>query len=376
MVGVVAVIAMIGIGSGASVQVTERISEMGANLLMVFPGAFQRGPARGASGGLTSLTYDDAQAIAKQCPSVAKVDASYSRNAQVVYGNQNTNTNVSGVTPYRPEVNNFPVERGSFFTDEDERLMRRVAVLGKTTVENLFGEENPIGKYVKIKRSNYQVIGVMSEKGSSGFRDEDDVIFVPLRTAQKRLFGVDYVSTINASVKSVELSDRASAEITNLLRSRHRIGTGEESDFSVLSQATLLSTVQETTRTFTVLLAGIAAVSLVVGGIGIMNIMFVSVSERTREIGIRKAIGAQRHDILTQFLIEAVIVSLTGGVVGIVFGMLTTVFVGMLGNWPTAISFAAILLSFSFALMVGLFFGFYPARRAALLSPIDALRYE
>lgn len=376
MVGVIAVIAMIGIGSGASRQVTERISEMGANLLMVFPGAFQRGPARGASGGLTSLTYDDAQAIAKQCPSVAKVDASYSRNAQVVYGNHNTNTSVNGVTPNYPEVSNFPVDDGRFFTDEDNRLTRRVALLGKTTAENLFGEEDPIGEYVKINRTSYQVIGIMSEKGSSGFRDEDDVVFVPLRTAQKRLFGVDHVSIINASVKSVELVDKASAEITALLRRRHRIGTGEESDFSVLSQASILSTVEETGRTFTVLLAGIAAVSLVVGGIGIMNIMFVSVSERTREIGIRKAIGAQRRDILTQFLIEAVIVSLSGGAVGILFGVLTTMLVGSLGNWPTAVSFGAILVSFSFALMVGLFFGFYPARRAALLSPIEALRYE
>jgi macrolide transport system ATP-binding/permease protein len=376
IVGVSAVIAMIAIGQGAGAQITERISQLGANLLMVRPGAFRHGPARSAGGSRTSLNYEDAQAIAERCPSVAKVDAEYSRNAQVVYGNKNTNTSINGVTPNYPEVRNFPVEQGSFVTEEDNRFMRRVAVLGKTVVENLFGEEDPIGQYIKIKRSSFQVIGVMSEKGGSGWRDEDDIIFVPLKTAQKRLFGVDYVSTVNVEAKSEDVMDKASAEITSLLRERHRIRAGDEDDFNIMSQTEILSTVQETSNTFTMLLAGIAVVSLIVGGIGIMNIMFVSVTERTREIGIRKAIGAQRRDILSQFLIEAIIVSLAGGMIGVFSGILASKLMSQFAGWQTVITPISVALSFSFALAVGLFFGFYPARKASLLNPIDALRYE
>jgi macrolide transport system ATP-binding/permease protein len=376
IVGVSAVIAMIAIGQGAGAQITERISQLGANLLMVRPGASQHGPARSASGSRTSLNYEDAQAVAEECPSVAKVDAEYSRNAQVVFGNKNTNTSIDGVTPNYPGVRNFPVERGSFLTEEDNRLMRRVAVLGKTVVENLFGEEDPIGQYVKIKRSSFQVVGVMSEKGGSGFRDEDDIVFVPLKTAQKRLFGVDYVSTINVEAKSGDVMDEASVEVAALLRERHKIREGQEDDFNVMSQAEILSTMQETSDTFTMLLAGIAVVSLIVGGIGIMNIMFVSVTERTKEIGIRKAIGAQRRDILSQFLIEAVIVSISGGIIGIASGVLASRLISRFAGWPTVITPESVAMSFGFAFAVGLFFGFYPARKGALLNPIDALRYE
>jgi macrolide transport system ATP-binding/permease protein len=376
IVGVSAVITMIAIGQGAGAQITEHISQLGANLLMVRPGAFHRGPSRAARGSITSLVYEDAQAIAEECASVAKVDAEYSRNAQVVYGNKNTNTTINGVTPSYPEVRNFPVEQGFFLTEEDNRSMRRVAVLGKTVVQDLFGEEDPIGEYIKIKRSSFQVIGVMSEKGGSGWRDEDDIIFVPLKTAQKRLFGVDFVSTINVEAKNENVMDKASAEITSLLRERHNIREDQEDDFNIMSQAEILSTMQETSNTFTMLLAGVAVVSLIVGGIGIMNIMFVSVTERTREIGIRKAIGAQRRDILSQFLIEAVIVSLSGGAIGAFLGILSSQVVSRFAGWPTVITPTSVLLSFSFAFAVGLFFGFYPARKGALLNPIDALRYE
>lgn len=376
IVGVAAVITMIGIGQGAGAQITERISQLGANLLMVRPGASRFGPARSARGSITSLTYEDAQAIAERCLSVAKIDAEYSRNAQVVYRNNNTNTTINGVTPNHPEVRNFSVAQGSFFTEDDNRLMRRVAVLGKTVVKELFGDDDPIGQYIKIKRIIFQVIGVMSEKGSSGWRDEDDIVFVPLKTAQKRLFGVDHISTINVEAKNEEVMDKAAAEITTLIRERHRIREGEEDDFNVRSQAEILSTVQETSKTFTMLLAGIAVVSLIVGGIGIMNIMFVSVTERTREIGIRKAIGAQRRDILGQFLIEAVIVSLSGGIIGIVLGILISKLISQFAGWPGVITSGAVLLSFSFAFAVGLSFGFYPAHKAANLNPIDALRYE
>lgn len=376
IVGVAAVITMIAIGQGASHQITQRIGQMGANLLMVQPGSFQFGPMRAAPGTMTSLTYEDAQAISKECPSVAKVDAMFSRNAQVVYGNKNTNTSIQGVTENFPEVRNFPIEVGFFISDEDNRYMRRVAVLGKTVVKNLFGDANPIGEYIKIRRVIFQVIGVMSAKGSSGWRDEDDVVFVPLRTAQKRLFGVNHVSMINVMAHSENEMEQAKDEITQLLRKRHRIREGQDDDFNIRSQAEILSTLQETSRTFTILLASIAIVSLIVGGIGIMNIMFVSVTERTKEIGIRKAIGAHKRDILGQFLIESIIVSLSGGLIGILFGILASRLTSQFAGWATMITPAAVLLSFFFAFAVGFFFGFYPARKAALLNPIDALRYE
>ncbi len=373
IVGVAAVITMIAIGQGASNQITQRIKQMGANLVMV--NQFRR---MVGGGSFTPLTYADARAIAEECPSVARVDASFRRNAQVVFGNLNVNTEINGVTSNFPMIRNFPVERGSFFTEEDNKLMRRVCVLGKTVVKKLFGETDPIGQYLKIRRTVFQVIGIMSEKGSSGFRDEDDVIFVPLRTAQKRLFGLDrdQVSEINVEVKSEKLMDKATTEITNLLRARHKIRPGQEDDFNVRSQAEILSTVQETSKTFTLLLAGIAIVSLIVGGIGIMNIMFVSVTERTREIGIRKAIGAQRIDILGQFLIEAVILSLSGGLIGIILGIGASKLTSQFAGWATVVTPGSILLSFLFAFTVGFFFGVYPARKASLLNPIDALRYE
>jgi macrolide transport system ATP-binding/permease protein len=377
IVGVAAVIAMIAIGQGASVQITQRIKQMGANLLMVRPGAAEFGGVRSAAGSRTSLTYDDAQAIASDAQFVDKVDANFSRNGQVVYGNKNTNTTINGVTSNFPEVRNFPVDRGTFITEDDNIFMRRVAVLGKTVVTNLFGNEDPIGQYIKINRIIFQVIGVMSTKGSTGgFRDEDDVIFIPLKTAQKRLFGVDYVSTINIEAKSQDVMDKATSEITDLLRDKHNIRQEQDDDFNIRSQAEILTTVQDTSKTFTILLASIAIISLLVGGIGIMNIMFVSVTERTREIGIRKAIGAQKWDILGQFLIESVIVSLSGGLIGIVIGILASKLTSQFAGWPTVITPVAVVLSFSFAVIVGLTFGFYPARKAALLNPIDALRYE
>lgn len=377
IVGVSAVITMIAIGQGASVQITQRIKQMGANLLMVRPGAAEHGGVRSSAGSRTSLTYEDAQAIASDAQFVDKVDANFSRNGQVVYGNKNTNTSINGVTSNFPEVRNFPVERGVFITEDDNQFMRRVAVLGKTVVTNLFGNEDPIGQYIKINRNIFQVIGVMSTKGSTGgFRDEDDVIFIPLKTAQKRLFGVDYVSTINIEAKSQDVMDKAISEITDLLRDKHNIRQEQEDDFNIRSQAEILTTVQDTSKTFTILLASIAIISLLVGGIGIMNIMFVSVTERTREIGIRKAIGAQKWDILGQFLIESVIVSLSGGIIGIVLGILASKLTSQFAGWPTVITPVAVLLSFSFAVIVGLTFGFYPARKAALLNPIEALRYE
>ncbi|MCX8014534.1 MAG: ABC transporter permease, partial [candidate division WOR-3 bacterium] len=260
---------MIAIGQGASAQVTQRISQMGANLLVVRPSAFQRGGVRTAMGTRTSLTYEDALAIASQSQYVDKVDANFTRNAQVISGNKNINTQINGVTPNFPAIRNWQVESGTFITEEDNKLAKRVCVLGKTTDTTLFGNENPIGQYIKINRNIFQIIGVMKKKGAGGgWRDEDDVIFVPLKTAQKRLFGVDYVSSINISAKSPSVMDKAVDEISKILRERHRIRTPDEDDFHIMSQSEILSTVQETSRTFTMLLAGIAIVSLIVGGIG------------------------------------------------------------------------------------------------------------
>ncbi len=373
IVGVAAVITMIAIGQGAGAQISKRIKEMGSNLVTV--NQFRR---LVGSGSFTPLSFADASAIMEKCPSARRVSASFRRNAPVVYGNMNANTEINCVTPNFFEVRNFPVASGLFFSEEDNRLMRRVCVLGKTVVKKLFGEEDPIGEYVKIRRQPFQVIGVMSEKGSSGFRDEDDVIFIPLRTGQKRLFGLerDQVSEISIEAKSEKLVDSLIKEVTGLLRERHKIRSGQEDDFNVRSQAEILSTVQETSRTFTILLAGIAIVSLIVGGIGIMNIMFVSVTERTREIGIRKAIGAQPIDILGQFLIEAVIISLCGGIIGIILGIGASRLTSQLANWATVITPTSVFLAFFFAFAVGFFFGVYPAAKASRLNPIEALRYE
>ncbi len=376
IVGVACVIAMISLGQGAKEQVTQRIESLGANLLFVQPGAARQGRIHFEGGSMENLKADDAEAIAREATSVARVAASLGRSAQVVYRNRNTRTRITSTTENYPVVRNSPVEKGVFFSRDDDNQKRRVAVLGKTVVRELFQDEDPVGEYVKINRVNFQVIGVMSPKGGTGWRDEDDVIFIPLKTGQKRLYGVDYVSSLDVEAVDRDSMERAEAEVSQILRRRHRIRPGAEDDFHIRSQAEFLSTVQETSKTFTLLLAGIATVSLIVGGIGIMNIMLVSVTERTREIGIRKALGGQRRDILGQFLIEAVMISLTGGAVGILLGIIFSRFMSGIGGWPTSVSAGSVVLSFAFAFCVGLFFGLYPARRAASLRPIQALRYE
>lgn len=376
IVGVACVIAMISLGQGARQQITQRIESLGANLLFVQPGAARERHVRYERGSVVSLKAADAQALSDEAPSVAQVAPNLTRSAQVVYRNNNVRTRIHSTTENYPSIRNSPVENGIFFSKEDETRRRRVAVLGQTVVRELFEEEDPLGEYIKINRVNFQVIGIMKSKGGFGWRDEDDVVYIPLSTGQKRLFGADYVSWIDVEASSRDLMKKAEEEITQLMRKRHKIQPGAPDDFHVRSQAEYLSAVQETSKTFTLLLAGIATVSLIVGGIGIMNIMLVSVTERTREIGIRKALGGQRRDILGQFLIEAVMLSLTGGALGIALGMIFSRFMGRIGGWPTSVSPNAVLLSFTFAVAVGLFFGIYPARRAASLRPIEALRYE
>lgn len=378
IIGVAAVIALMSVGKGVEATVTGSFQGLGSNLLFVFSGGNSDQPK--------PLTYSDAEAIADPflVPDVVAVAPAIVRNAEVVYRDQKTVTSVNGVTPEYEQVRNFYVEEGEFISQEDLDGRMRVAVLGKTVVENLFSEDvYPIGQVIRIRGVPFRVIGIMEEKGGSGFGDEDDVIFVPLTSMDARLFhsrtssGDIRLSVVYVQVASEEVIDRAIEDISNVLRDRHRIAFREDDDFTIISQADVLSIAQDITGVLTIFLGSIAAISLLVGGIGIMNIMLVSVTERTREIGIRKAVGARRRDILLQFLIESMVLSMLGGVVGIVLGVGgSKVIANMAQNLETVVTPDVILLATGFSAAVGLFFGIYPATRAARLHPIEALRYE
>jgi len=380
IIGVGAVVAMMALGAGARASVAAQVQNLGSNLLAVIPGSIGIGGVQQGLGAQQSLTWEDGQAIAAGVPEVEAVEAEFGRTAQVVSVGVNTATQVIGVSPDYQEVRNHYVVRGGFFTDVDMRSRARVAVLGPNVVQTLFGSNDvdPVGARIRINRVTFTVIGVLESKGASGFGgfSRDDVVLIPLSTAQKRLFGVDYVRTIYAKVRSAEEMDTAQTGIEQLLRARHRIGRGADDDFRIFNQADVLGALEGVTRTMTLLLGGIAAVSLIVGGIGIMNIMLVSVTERTREIGLRKAVGATPADILLQFLVEAVLLSLSGGVLGIGVGIAGARLLTQFSGWATQMSVQAVLLAFSFSVAVGVFFGYYPARRAAALDPIVALRYE
>ncbi|MBM3470754.1 MAG: FtsX-like permease family protein [Armatimonadetes bacterium] len=375
IIGVGAVIAMVAIGQGARRAVTDQVQALGSNLLTVFAGQAQI--ARIVRGDpVQTLNIEDAEEIRKTTPGVTGVSAEYSRQAQVVFRAENVISQISGVTPEFQEVRNFRPARGEFFTEQEMRSRAKVAVVGKTVADRLFPDTEPIGQRIKIRGITFTVIGVMEEKGATSFTDRDDIVFVPLATAQRRLFGVTHVRTIHVQVASAEEMPAAQEALTELLRQRHRLAPHQENDFTVRSQADILQTFTSVSQTMTVLLGGIAAVSLVVGGIGIMNIMLVSVTERTREIGIRMAVGARRRDIMLQFLVESVALSVGGGLIGIGVGVMGSQLISRFAGWATLLSLQAVLLAFAFAVAVGVFFGLYPAQRAARLDPIVALRHE
>jgi len=377
IIGVGAVIAMVSIGMGVRDKVSNSIASLGSNLIIVTPGAASSSGVRQAAGTNITLTLKDAQAMAREVNGIGAVAPSVSKQYQLVAGNMNWNSSVQGTTPEYMEVRNLSVQAGSFITDDDVETRNRVAVIGATVASNLFDNTNPIGQSIRINNAPFTIIGVLESKGqSAGGQDQDDTVIIPLTTAQERMMGITYVQTISVQAANSEVVDQVQEGITSLLRARHDITADKTDDFSVRNLASVMATAQETTGTITMLLGSIAAISLLVGGIGIMNIMMVSVTERTREIGIRKALGARYANILMQFLIEAVVIGVIGGAIGIVFGIGTSYAISSIAGWNTVITATPILVAFGFSVGIGLFFGLYPARKAALLNPIDALRYE
>jgi putative ABC transport system permease protein len=382
IIGVAAVVAMVSIGAGAQRRIEAQIRSMGSNLIVVLSGTATSGGLRMGLGSQLTVTEDDARAIALEVPAVEAAAPSVRGTAQTVYGNLNWSTVIQGVTPDEIVVREWRLGAGRMFDPQDVVAAAKVAVLGETVVRNLFAGVHPVGETIRIKKVPFTVVGVLQPKGQSAIgMDQDDLILIPISTAKTKVLGAAQsnpraVGAISVRVRDPALLAEAQGQMRELLRQRHRLGPGQDDDFSMRVLADLFAAREESARVMTLLLAAVASVSLLVGGIGIMNIMLVSVTERTREIGLRMAIGARGRDILTQFLVEAVSLSVVGGVVGIVVGLVGSRVVAALAGWGTAVSPGAIALAFAFAAAIGIFFGFYPAHKASRLEPIEALRYE
>jgi macrolide transport system ATP-binding/permease protein len=377
LIGVASVIAMIAIGNGAKQAIANSLSSLGSNLLVLRNGAIRHGGVYLESGATARITLEDANAIASRLPSVEAVAPLVSGRGQVTYKGKNWSTALTGTTANYETIRSMQPELGRFFTDKENQSRKMVAVLGKTVVKELFGESNPIGEFVKINRKNFQVIGVLPNKGGMSWRDQDDVMIIPISTAMKRLLGKNYVESIEIQVTSQEEMESTQDAIVEMMLKRHRISPNQElGAFQVRNMADIQAAMSESSNTMSMLLAAIAGISLLVGGIGIMNIMLVSVTERTREIGLRKAVGATAKDILMQFLVESVVVSLAGGIVGVIVGWGVSLVISLFTEWTTALDIYATLGALGFSVCIGIIFGLYPARRAALLNPIEALRYD
>jgi putative ABC transport system permease protein len=379
IIGVGAVIAMVGIGQGASASIQSQIANLGNNMLQIWSGSSNTGGMRGGSGSNNTLTADDVDAIERECPAVRAASPGVRANGQLVFGNQNwsASSGITGANEKFPDIRSWTISSGEFFTEGDVRTSARVCVLGKTVADNLFAGVDPVGQTLRIRNLPFRVVGVLSPKGPTAFgQDQDDTVIVPYTTAQKKMLSISWIHNAMISAISPSATFTAEKQITELLRQRHKLGPNMENDFMVRNLSDVAEAADESSKIMTNLLASIAGVSLMIGGIGIMNIMLVSVTERTREIGIRMAIGARSGVIRRQFLIESITLSLVGGLIGVLFGIGASITISSTLNWPTLISPVTIVGSVAFSIVVGVAFGYYPARKAAALDPIDALRYE
>lgn len=374
IIGVGAVISMLALGSGAQKQVLDSIQSMGTNMLVIRPG--QAGMRGVSQGNQDNLTLDDAEALLDKVQSVTSVAPVVSGSAQLKYFNRNSRTNLTGSSITYFPIRNFEVEKGRPFSENEVNGRSRVAVLGPVTVENLFLTENPLGKTIKVNGINFKVVGVLKAKGDQGWFSPDDQILIPYTTAMKQVLGLEYLREIDVQIADKADVNAVQEDAERTLRRLHRIREGQDDNFNIRNQAEMIETASSFSQVFTILLGGIASISLLVGGIGIMNIMLVTVTERTREIGVRKAIGARNRDILLQFLLESLLLSCIGGAIGVIAGVGVAIGVDVFTEFPTLIQLPSIILAFSFAVAVGVFFGFYPANRASQLDPIEALRYE
>ena len=378
IIGVASVIAMLAIGEGSKESIRSSISSMGSNMITIRPGADDRGPARGSSGDVQTLTLKNYEKIKKQATLLNYITPVVDGGGQVINGSNNWPSTIYGVNSDYLKIKSVDLKSGSMFTENDVKSASKVAVLGQTVIDNVFPDgSDPVGQMIRFNKIPFKVIGVLEEKGENTFgQDQDDVVVSPYTTVQKRILAIDYLKQVMASAKSEDDAPAAVIQVTDIMRSQHKLTDDAEDDFTVRSMEELISTFSSTSEMLTVLLVAVASISLLIGGIGIMNIMYVSVKERTKEIGLRMAVGAKGSDILMQFLIEAILISITGGVLGVFLGLGSTVFIEKFLNWPTSVALYSIVVSFAVCAVTGIFFGWYPAKKAAALDPITALRYE